>query len=464
MTEHSHLTDLSRLNKLSSRASEIGYEIVDLAGFLDMVEAQGRAQSDALGALEQAATRLGAANSDTAHAAQALQNDFARMRDDVDASAGQVQALGGNTTDVAQWVKELSAQTDEIGATLGAVKKNNGQIAAIAMQVNTLAINAKIEAARAGEAGRGFAVVAEAINELSQKTRDAAERITGNIEGLTGFISTLGSEAQNVAATASEVIDQANDTNAAMGRIVAVTAGAADRADQIARLTAHAGQAVEQVSPRLAAIADTVTATTTGISEAHDRINRLVDTSEDIVQASAALGGTTQDAPFIAYVTKAAKQASAAFEAQIDSRRISLEAMFDTRYAPVVGSDPAQVTTAFTAITDAVMPAIQEPALAFDDKVVFCAAVDRNGYLPTHNTKFSKPQGNDPVWNTANSRNRRIFDDRVGLKAGRSTDPFLLQVYRRDMGGGAFVMMKDVSAPIRIKGRHWGGLRLAYTF
>ena len=37
---------------------------------------------------------------------------------------------------------------------------------------------------------------------------------------------------------------------------------------------------------------------------------------------------------------------------------------------------------------------------------------------------------------------------------GRNRSPFLLQVYRRDMGGGNFVMMKDLSAPIRVAGRH----------
>jgi methyl-accepting chemotaxis protein len=30
------------------------------------------------------------------------------------------------------------------------------------------------------------------------------------------------------------------------------------------------------------------------------------------------------------------------------------------------------------------------------------------------------------------------------------------------MGGGKFAAMKDVSAPITIRGRHWGSLRLAY--
>jgi methyl-accepting chemotaxis protein len=51
----------------------------------------------------------------------------------------------------------------------------------------------------------------------------------------------------------------------------------------------------------------------------------------------------------------------------------------------------------------------------------------------------------------------------VGLAAGRNQRPFLLQTYRRDMGGGQYRMMKDVSAPITVAGRHWGGLRLAYT-
>ena len=108
------------------------------------------------------------------------------------------------------------------------------------------------------------------------------------------------------------------------------------------------------------------------------------------------------------------------------------------------------------------LPAIQEPVLKQDDRIVFCAAVNRDGYLATHNAKFSQPQGDDPIWNAANCRNRRIFDDRVGLAAGKSTRPFLLQAYRRDMGNGEFRMMKDVSAPIYVNGRHWGGLRLAY--
>jgi methyl-accepting chemotaxis protein len=35
---------------------------------------------------------------------------------------------------------------------------------------------------------------------------------------------------------------------------------------------------------------------------------------------------------------------------------------------------------------------------------------------------------------------------------------FLLQTYRRDTGE----LMHDISAPIYVKGRHWGGFRIGY--
>ncbi|MEL7098999.1 MAG: methyl-accepting chemotaxis protein [Pseudomonadota bacterium] len=464
MTEHTHIPDLALLNRLADQASEIGYEIVDLAGFLDLVETRAAAQSEALEKLTSAGDALEAANANTATAASTLQSGAADMQSGTSASAEQVRTLITGTTEIAEWVRAVGAQTRDIGDTLGAVRTTNSQIAAIAMQVNTLAINAKIEAARAGEAGRGFAVVAEAINELSRKTRDAADRISSDVEGLTGFISTLGTDAQSVDGTASAVIEQANSADAAMGHIVKAATQTAQSANQIAALTQTVGEAAATLKPCMKAISTAVDATSEGITEAHGRISRMVDTSEDIVQATAALGGAGKDARFITFVRDAAQRASAAMEAEVDAGRITIDALFDTQYAPIAGTNPEQVSTAFTSLTDRVLPAIQEPALEIDARVVFCAAVDRNGYLPTHNEKFSQPQGSDPVWNTANSRNRRIFDDRVGLKAGRNTDPFLLQVYRRDMGGGAFVMMKDLSSPIRIKGRHWGGLRLAYKF
>ncbi len=98
------------------------------------------------------------------------------------------------------------------------------------------------------------------------------------------------------------------------------------------------------------------------------------------------------------------------------------------------------------------------------EKGGFDAAADRNGYSATQHRKYNQPQRGDLAWDSANSRYRRIFNDRTGLASARNERPFLLQTYRRDMGGGNFVVMKEAAAPITVNGRHWGGVRLAFKF
>ncbi len=158
-----------------------------------------------------------------------------------------------------------------------------------------------------------------------------------------------------------------------------------------------------------------------------------------------------------------ASKIGTAIERLIQSGKVSAEMMFDNRYEPIPGTNPVQYDKPYlTALEQELWP-IQEPLLSSDDKMVFCAAVDRNAYLPVHNKKYSHPQRPGEVdWNTANSRNKRIFDDRAGLSAARNTRPYMIQYYPRDMGGGQIIMMWEIVAPIRVLGRHWGGFRMAY--
>lgn len=169
------------------------------------------------------------------------------------------------------------------------------------------------------------------------------------------------------------------------------------------------------------------------------------------------------DQVLIKAAQKAAKQATAAFEAAIASGRITEQQLFEFKYRPIPGTEPEQFEAPFTAICDSLLAPIQEPLLQIDPRIVFCAAVDRNAYLPTHNRQYSQPQrADDPVWNAANSRNRRFFKDRAGMTAARSRREHLMQSYERNMGGGTVVQLKEIDVPIEPNGKHWGGLRLAF--
>lgn len=170
-----------------------------------------------------------------------------------------------------------------------------------------------------------------------------------------------------------------------------------------------------------------------------------------------------ENSAFIDRAIETADRISRLFEDAVSRETLSEEALFDTHYMPIEGTNPPQYRTTSLAWLEQVLPPIQEPLLASDSRMVFCVAVDRNAYLPVHNLIYSKPQRPDDLaWSVANCRNRRIFDDRAGLSAARNTRPFLIQNYPRDMGNGVTVMMREIDAPIRVRGKHWGAFRTAY--
>jgi methyl-accepting chemotaxis protein len=170
-----------------------------------------------------------------------------------------------------------------------------------------------------------------------------------------------------------------------------------------------------------------------------------------------------ENAEFVNRALEAGDAISKQFNDAIELGAITAADLFDETYVPIEGSNPAQFRTKFLDFVERILPAIQEPFFGRDPRTVFCAAVDRNGYLPVHNKIYSHPQRpGDVAWNTANCRNRRIFDDRAGLAAGRNERTYLIQSYPRDMGNGKTIMMREIDVPITVAGRHWGGFRTAY--
>ncbi len=169
------------------------------------------------------------------------------------------------------------------------------------------------------------------------------------------------------------------------------------------------------------------------------------------------------DQIYIDLVKEGAKRAMEGFEDAVASNKILFEDFFDIDYQPIAETNPRQLMTKFTHITDEYLVPIQEELVTRAENIVFAACVDRQAYLPTHNLVYAKEQSDDPVWNDANCRNRRIFADPAGLRAARNTQEVLVQAYDRQVGDQR-VLLKEVDAPILIQGRHWGNMRMAYKF
>ncbi|MGF1660719.1 MAG: methyl-accepting chemotaxis protein [Rubrimonas sp.] len=379
-------------------------------------------------------------------AAAAMQGAVA----EVDAAAARGDAAARRAAEIAAEGGARSASAEAAIARVSASSKRIAEmldaIGGIARQTKLLGVNAAVEAARAGEAGRGFAVLAAEIQALAGRAGDAAKQIEGLVRDSDRAVSECGREVAEAARMLGAIgleVDAVADASAAIrdacarqsDALGAARAGVSDADD-----AARAGEATAAATAEAAAGLDAAA------GALRDRLGRILIEDRTMEEA----------------VRRRADAISAAFEKAVSEGRITLDALFSRDYAPIDGTNPQQFMTPFVGLTDAVVTPVIEEALSLGDHVVFAAVVNGDGFLPTHNRKFSKPQGGDPVWNTANCRNRRFFADRVGLAAGRSEAPTLIQAYRRDMGGGRHAVMKDISAPILVRGRHWGGLRIGY--
>ncbi|MBR1203457.1 MULTISPECIES: methyl-accepting chemotaxis protein [unclassified Bradyrhizobium] len=170
-----------------------------------------------------------------------------------------------------------------------------------------------------------------------------------------------------------------------------------------------------------------------------------------------------ENAELVTRAMEAGRTLSKLFEDGLASGAITIADMFDTDYVEIAGTNPVQYRTRMLDWADRALPALLEAFLAKDKRLAFCATVDRNGYLPVHNKIYSQPQRpGDVAYNTANCRNRRIFNDPAGLAAAHNERAYLVQSYARDMGNGTTVMMREIDVPIRVRGRHWGAFRTAY--
>ena len=495
----------------------------------NLVEATGLARTDMgiltdrIEGMSASSTAIGGQASATSRLvvdAERAGGDATRSIDELKQAIGGIQEVVALITDIAGQTNLLALNATIEAARAGAAGRG---FAVVASEVKALAVETQ---QATGEIGRRIALLRNTAEQsigavdrvigIVNEIRPSAATVSASVDEQTSTISAIAHKAVEASAFAESVAGRAASISGATAEVV-------NRGAAIARQTDGFGATVDDMTRTLVTV---LRQTHAGDRRRHDRWpieiaghfggRRIAVTTIDLSLGGALVGAVDGLAPGergqlsleglppltarivatsrlghhlafesaapealqqrivaieaayaepIAIAVKGASLAAEALEAALARREISLHDLFDTDYQPIAGTDPQQYRNRALPVLERIMPPIQEPLLKAHERIVFAIAVDRNGFLPVHNTLYSQPQRpGDPVWNAANARNRRIFDDRTGLLAARNTRPFFVQSYLRDLGGGKTVVMREVDAPIRVAGRQWGGFRTAYRF
>ncbi len=365
---------------------------------------------------------------------------------------------------IVEMIKKSTQTMNELGVTSGQISEAIKAIERIANQTNLLALNAAIEAARAGEEGRGFAVVADEVSKLADMTQKATADINKVIQDMNNETREAIERAMSESAKAEEGIKIAIGSEQSLDKIVSEINNLGSRVVEIKDMSYEQSNFTNHINKNVSLMAEFINNNKTYIESVTASINEFSLETENLhkitqkFQLSDSI--LSQNKWVYDTVKKLVKGIEDAFEKGIKTGKISEEKLWDEKYIPIPDTDPAKYHTQYDSFTDEVIQKITDQALEDCRLIRFVALVDRNGYLPTHNTKYSQPltgrRDHDLLWN----RTKRLFNDRTGLRAARNTNPVFIQTYQRDTGE----FMNDLSVPFNFRGKHWGAVRAGFAY
>lgn len=364
--------------------------------------------------------------------------------------------------DIKNKIEKVDRNLQEFRQTTNILSENSEKIISVTKlineisdQTNLLALNAAIEAARAGEHGRGFAVVADEVRKLAEKVKDATSEISGNITSMTKNVLKTKEGTDNI-------YEFIKDTN----EVIEVSTS------QFESMI----QDFENTSEQLLKIASAIEEISVTNSEIHNNVeqislisNQVVEKMQVSLKSTEVLNAKTEGMQDIVSKFKVGK---GKFEnvlliaekyKNICTEKITeiseLVNVFDKNYKLIPDTNPKKYKTDYDSYFETILRPIYDEAVREIQGAIFTLCVDSNGYAPTHCSKFSQPLTGDYKTDLIKSRDKRMFNDPVGLRAAKNESKFLLQTYVRDTGE----VMADLSMPIYVKGKHWGAIRLGLS-
>ncbi|WP_017305387.1 methyl-accepting chemotaxis protein [Spirulina subsalsa] len=184
------------------------------------------------------------------------------------ATLANMQHLQGKVQAIAQQIKRLSEQNQQIG-TIAQLVSN------LSYQTNMLALNASVEAVRAGEYGKGFSVVATEIRKLADSSKQSAEqihRLVGDIQGAIHSTVTATEEGTN---TAESGIERVEETAKVFVGVQKAVSHVVESNQQIALNIQQQVRAVQQVFEAMSLLNRSSQDTAKGIEQTHGEMSQL---------------------------------------------------------------------------------------------------------------------------------------------------------------------------------------------
>ncbi|MGM0570184.1 methyl-accepting chemotaxis protein [Marinobacter sp.] len=348
-------------------------------------------------------------------------------------------------------IRDLDGKSDRIQGVTSVIE-------AIAEQTNLLALNAAIEAARAGEQGRGFAVVADEVRHLAARTTEATTEVASVLADIRESTARILAGVEELAYTVDRGLESVQSVSGNLEQIGQQADLLESEVDGIAEGDRENERNLEQILRGVETLRDEMAESDRGVGDLATQATRLMDLAEQANAAFAANSSASYHRFFYDQASSAAAAIGKRFEEALRLGELTEAQLFDRNRQPVPNTAPTKYHSGFDAFTDKVLPAFQEPVAASNEALVFAIATAPDGYVPTHNRAFAHEPTGDPQQDLVRSRSKRLFNDRTGARCGSHTDTMLLQTYRRDTGE----IMHDLSVPIFVNGRHWGGFRLGY--